>query len=265
MSCANFGGNSIVFTTHPANDNDKKNTSKLPGYWAGFGRAPHIAQEKNVQLMVFEIPKLSGFLEFYMVPQYTHTFLPEVFFDEVCVDGCYAFAKKGKAYIALVGTGNLCYLEFDEESASALEADLKKSSDKHYEYVENGKGAEEFASGPEKSPDKRFDLVQKGNHQSWVYELSDESKESFEAFKTRIKENSVVFDGKYHLLYKSRGVTYELVYGGDFTVDGKVVSPQFERFESDYINSEREADVMNFSFAGHSITLDFENALRKYD
>lgn len=265
LSCANFGGNSIVFTNHPANDSDKKSTSKLPGYWAGFGRAPHIAQEKNVQLMIFDIPKISGFLELYRVPQYTHTFLPEAFFDEVCVDGCYAFARKDGGFIALIGSGNLSYLEFDEESASALEADLKHSSDKHYEYVENGKGAEQFASGPEKSPDKHFDLVQRGNHQSWIYELSDETKESFEAFKARIRENSVVFDGKHRLLYKSGGITYELDYGGDFTVDGKVVSPQFKRFESDYINAEREADVFNFSFDGHGVTLDFENALRKYD
>lgn len=241
LSCANFGGNSVVFTNHPANDNHKESTSKLPGYWAGFGRAPHIAQEKNIQMMIFDIPKISGFLELYKVPQYTHTFLPEAFFDEVCIDGCYAFAKKSGAYLALIGSGKLEYLDFDEKSACAFEAGL------------------------ENIPDKRFDLIQKGNHQSWVYELSDESQESFEAFKKRIKDNPAIFNGKNHLIYKSGGITYKLTFGEDFTVDGKVVSPRFERFESDYINSVRESDIMNFSFACHSITLDYKNALRKYD
>lgn len=237
LSCANLGGDSTVFTSHPANDSDKKNTSKIPGYWAGYGRAPHIAQEKHIQMMIFDIPKISGFLEFYKVPQYTHTFLPEEHFDEVCVNGCYAFAKKGGAYLALIGSGKLEYLAFDEESASALRAGLEK----------------------------RFDLVQRGNHQSWIYELSDESCESFEEFKKRIKGNSAVFNGKNHLLYKSGGMTYELTYGGEFTVDGEIMPTEFKRFESDYIDSEREVDVLNFSFAGHSLTLDYKNSLRKYD
>ncbi len=265
LSCANFGGNSIVFTTHPASDSDKKNTSRLPGYWAGFGRAPHIAQEKNVQMMLYDIPKLPGLFELYKVPQYTHTFLPEAFLDEVVVDGSYAFARKGGAYIALIGSGRLAYLDFDEGSASALEADLKGKPDAHYNLVENGKNADMFGAGPEKSPEKRFDLVQHGNRQFWIYELSDETAESFGAFVARIKENSVIFDGCGKLFYKSSGVTYELQYNGDFAVDGRVVPPQFERFESDYITTAREADVMNFRFAGHSLTIDYPSAVRKYD
>lgn len=241
LSCANFGGNSVVFTNHPANDVDKKSTTKLPGYWAGFGRAPHIAQHKNVQMMIFDIPRTRGFLELYKVPQYTHTFLPEAFFDEVYVEGRRAFARKGGAFLALTGSAELSYLDFDEDSASALQCGLKEVDG------------------------KRFDLVQSGGRQSWIYELSDESRECFRDFMARIKRNPADFDGKNRLSYKSGGLTYELIYGGDFTLGGSIVTPQFKRFESDYITSEREADSMKFSFAGHSVTLDYKKALRKYD
>jgi hypothetical protein len=240
LSCANFGGNSIIFTNHPARDTDKGNTQVIPGYWAGFGRAPHIAQEKNIQIMLYDIPKISGFLELYMVPQYTHTYLLEAFFDEVCINHNYAFARKGGAYCAMIGSGRLSYLEFDAQAAKALQAGLEEFKDKH------------------------FDLIQRGNHQFWIYELSDEKRESFEGFKKRIKGNPLSFNGRDYVIYVSNGVSYELVFGGDFTVDNKTVSPQYKRFECDYITAERETDLMEFNFNGHTLELDYQRATRKY-
>jgi len=241
LSCANFGGHSIIFTNHPARDSDKGNTEDIPGYWAGFGRAPHIAQDKNIQILLYDIPKISGFLELYRVPQYTHTYLPEAYFDEVCLNHSYAFAIKGGAFCAVIGSGKLNYLDFDAESATALQA-----------------GVEEY-------PNKHFDLIQNGNHQFWIYELSDETKESFEDFKKRIKGNTVAFNGSDYVIYISKGVSYELVFGGDFTINNKTVPVQFKRFESDYITAEREAEKMLFSLNGHSLSLDYKEATRKYD
>ncbi len=238
LSALNLGGGCVVFTAHPARHEEKKTVKAVPGYWAGFGRAPHIAQLENVQLQIFRLPKISGFLELYKVPQFTHTYLPEAFFDSVRVTGRHAFAKRGGAYLALTGAADFEYRRFSDISANAFKnalADYK---------------------------DKRFDLIQKGRNQFIVYELSSEKSESFEAFISRIKANRSKFDGK-KLEYKSLDKTYELAYGEDFKVNGLTVSTDYKRFDSPYSQTKREPSEIKFSFGGNDLYLDFENAVRE--
>ncbi|MGI6745507.1 MAG: hypothetical protein ACOX45_05105 [Acutalibacteraceae bacterium] len=186
----------------------------------------------------FQIPKISGFLELYKVPQFTHTYLPEAFLDEVRISGRYAFAKKGKAMLALAGKTALKYNDYNEISAKAFNNSLS-------DY-----------------PQKNFDLIQEGNNQFWIYELSNSDNESFEAFISRIKSNPIIFDGK-TLLYKSLSRTYELTYNEHFKVDSVVMPTQYKRFDCDYIQAQREPDTMNFSLAGNSLFLDYENGIRE--
>ncbi len=238
LSLLNFGGSSVIFTTHPARHESAKTVNATPGYWAGFGRAPHIAQHENVQLQLYKIPKLSGFLEFYKVPQFTHTYLPEAYFDEVRVEGKYAFAKKGKGYAALIGAAALAFRSFSADSAGILK------------------------NGLPEHPDKRFDLIQEGTDTFWIYEISDETRESFEAFIQRIKTNAVTFADD-RLVYRSSGRVYDLTYKKAFRVDNRVIPVEYKRFESDYITAEREADTMTFAFEGSSLFHDFDKAERK--
>ncbi|HQD71819.1 MAG TPA: hypothetical protein PLY67_00110 [Clostridiales bacterium] len=240
LQVLNFGGKSVVFTTHPAKNEDKKSASAYPGYWAGFGRSPHAVQHKNVLLMLYKIPKTPGFLELYSVPQFSHTYLPEAFLDEVEINGRYAFVRHGKAFLAIIGKNELHYKPFSMYSAKALKNGLK-------DY-----------------PDKRFDLIQEGNYHYWIYELSDEDKESFEEFKSRIMENSIEYDGSSKLVYKSQNHEYKTVYGGAFFVDGEEQPLEYERFESDYCHAKREADEFFFSFKGHYLRLNFDKAIREY-
>lgn len=238
LSVLNFGNGCVIFTAHPARHEEEKTVNAVPGYWAGFGRAPHTAQMENVQLHIFKIPKISGFLELYKVPQFTHTYLPEAFLDEVRISGRYAFAKKGKAMLALAGKTALKYNDYNEISAKAFNNSLS-------DY-----------------PQKNFDLIQEGNNQFWIYELSNSDNESFEAFISRIKSNPIIFDGK-TLLYKSLSRTYELTYNEHFKVDSVVMPTQYKRFDCDYIQAQREPDTMNFSLAGNSLFLDYENGIRE--
>ncbi len=237
LSVLNFGGASVVFTAHPARHESKKTVNATPGYWAGFGRAPHIAQFENVQLQLFKIPKMSGFLELYKVPQFTHTYLPEAFFDEVRVEGKYAFAKKGKGYAALIAASDVTYKAFSLDSAAILK------------------------NGLTDHPDKRFDLIQEGADAFWIYEISDETRESFEAFIARIKSNSVTFTDD-RLVYRSGDKVYDLAYDRDFRVDNHVMPTDYKRFESGYITAERESSAMTFEFEGSSLMLAFDNAVR---
>lgn len=239
-SVLNFGNGCVVFTAHPARHEAEKTVKAVPGYWAGFGRAAHTAQHENVQMHIFKIPKISGFLELYKVPQFTHTYLPEAFLDEVRVSGRYAFAKKGKAMLALIGFNAVKYKDFSEASANAL------------------------GNGLSDCPQKRFDLIQQGGDQFWIYELSTEDRESFEAFISRIKSNCTEFDTD-KLIYKSLGSTYELTYGADFNVNGEEIPVEYKRFDCDYSQTEREPREITLRFGGNSLFLDFENAVRNSD
>lgn len=234
LNYANFTENAVAFTAHPA----REKYNATPGYWAGFGRAPSSAQYENINLIMYKLPERSGFLELYDVPRFTHTYLPEAFFDEVIIEGNYAFARVGDAYLALIGKNKLEYREFNEDSAKAL---------KNKALLEH--------------PGKRFDLIQHGREQFWIYELGDASKETFGEFKARIKSNKVSYDGD-NLIYESAGKVLHKKYASDFTVNGNTQALKYKRFDCDYSITEREAHIIEFRFNGKQLILDWVNAKR---
>ncbi len=239
LSVANMNEYATIFTTHPAKFESKKSVDSIPGYWAGFGRAPHSAQHENILMSIYQLPQKKNPTEFYDVPKdFTHTYFPEAFMDEVIIDNNMAFGRVGGAYIALIGASELEYLPFSMDSALV------------------------FKNGLEEYPDKGFDLMQRGENQFWIYEMSDESEESFEDFKTRIKENSIDFDGEGKLLYNSKGHEISLKFGEDFKIDGNKVDFDYKRFDSDYITANRESEEFVFELNSHKLILNFQNAER---
>ena len=240
LSVANLSDDIAVFTVHPARYESEKTVTAIPGYWAGYGRAPHSAQHENILLMIHKLPEKSGFLERYDVPQFTHTYFPEAFFDEVVVEGRYAFARVGNSYIALTGASEFIYKDYSEASALAFRNELK-------DY-----------------PDKRFDLIQNGLNQYTIYELSDSDKENFSDFMSRIKGNQISFIND-ELTYVSSKDTLKLKYKGDFVINNEKTGLEYKRFSSDYIVSERESDEMVFNFNGHTLTINFRDCVRSYD
>ena len=240
LHIANFGGSAVVRTIHPA-QHEAENTVKAegrPGYWYGYGRAPHSAQHRDILLLLYQLPKRSGFLELYPVPQFTHTYLPEAFFDEVRVCGRYAFARLGGAWLGIIGSSKLHYLPWSKMSAEA------------------------FKNGMEDHPGKRFDLVQYGRQHYWIYELSDETREAFDDFIKRVMSNWVAYDGG-SLAYESRKVRYETSYNGGLRVGGKEIPLEHKRFEGPYCTAERDAPEYLISHAGHSLRLNYEKAERE--
>jgi len=238
LNYANFGGKSVAFTAHPARHEEESTVGATPGYWAGYGRAPHSVQHQNVLMLMFQIPKRSGFLELYDVPQFTHTFLPEAYFDEVRIQGRYAFARLGNAFLSLTASSHLDYRPWSEISAKA------------------------FKNGLDEQPNSRFDLIQHGSQQYWVYELSDQSKEHFEAFIERIKANKVAYNGD-KLIYISQNRRYETMFNGDFLIDKKQVELEHKRFDMPYCVAERDAYEINIAHNGHSLKLDYDKGVRE--
>jgi len=249
LNVLNFGGSAVVFTTHPGRELTDKTVRSIPGYWPGFGRSPHGVQHENVLMLLYRIPKIPGFLELYPVPQITHTYLPEAFLDEVKLDGKYAFARQGKAFLALIGHSELAYRPFSQASAIGMR------------------------NGLEAYPDKRFDLVQQGNQQFWIYELSHESRESFDEFTVRIKGNRVHYLSKDNmdvglqdrLSYETGGNTLFTSYGGELAVNLRAQELEHKRFDSDFCTAERESTVFDFAHNGYTLHIDFENGIREYN
>ena len=239
LNAANFGGKTVAFTAHPARHEESKTVGAYPGYWAGYGRAPHSVQHEDVLLLLYRLPKRSGFLELYPVPQFTHTYLPEAHFDEVRLCGRYAFARAGEAFLALTGAGTLEYKTYSEISAKAFKNGLH-----------------------EEHPGARFDLIQHGREQYWIYELSDGTRESFDDFISRVKLNKVSYDGT-ALSYESDGTRYETEYGGELRVDGQEISLEHKRFDTPYCVAERDASEFVIAFNGHGLRMNFGKGERE--
>lgn len=98
-----------VFTTHPAKPlSDKGALAGSPGYWVGSGRLPHVVQDKNVVLNIYRIPDKKGFME-KSIQDYTHAHFPRERFDEVLLEGRYAFGRSGDTYAAFITRSPMHY------------------------------------------------------------------------------------------------------------------------------------------------------------
>lgn len=211
-----------VFTTHPAKPLSEGGALGLsPNYWVGSGRFPHVAQNQNVVLNIYDIPDKPGFMES-GIQDFTHAHFPTQRFDEVHIDGNYAFGKTGDTYAAFISKNPLHYKEGSDD-----------------------------------------DLIQPGRNTFWVFEAGSKTSDgTFAEFKTRIKANSVSFADN-QLQYLSNEKTLKLQYKGDFSINSKVQSLEYPRFDAPYIKAEREPTTMEFNHAGHSLKLDFFNLKRE--
>ena len=222
-----------VFTHHPLKDKEYRSA---PGFWGGYGCAPHAVQHENVCMIMHRIPKMIVFSPAPMLP-YTHTYLPEELLDEVRVEGRYAFARKGETFLALIGASDFEYLPYDEEKAAVMEGLLRDES-------------------------KRFELVQRGRTQFTIYELSSSDKESFDAFIARVKANAVSFDGK-NLSYRSAENDYALVYDGAFTVNGEAQETQFKRYDTPYVQTDYLSEDILITAGGHTHRINVREGVRE--
>ncbi len=212
-----------IFHTHPAVEKDAKVHS--PNYWVGYGHLPHVAQNKNISLTIYNIPEQKSTLEMALL-DYTHAWFPDEKFDEVYIEGSYAFGRKENTYCALIGHHDLTYRA---ESTDDL--------------IQTGKRTFWIAEAGAKATDQ-----------------------SFERFIERIKHNELTFDSAaLKLTYQSRDIRHELVYGKDFKIEGSRVDTEYDRFDSPYIKARRKDKTLTFRHHEHMLFLDFENLIRKYN
>ena len=255
ISVATLAGDLSVYTAQPM-----RNSSRGQ-YWVGYGRLPYSVQEKNVNISIYTIPEKTGMLEPHVVG-YTHAYFPVGLFDEVITDYMdrgYIFGRKGDTYIMLRamsdGDSTLAFKnDMQGVTEEELLSDREKRKDNVRELIE--------ASG-----DLRYDLILEGGAaHAWVTELgSIKENGSFAEFVTQMLTNECEF-ADMTVLYKSGDKDFDVKYSEHFKLNGRTVNTDYARYESDYVNTrvERKSDVIEISFNGKALILNYKNATREY-
>jgi hypothetical protein len=92
---ATLGAEAVIFANHPGSSSEHEQRS--PGYWAGNGRLPRVAQWKDALIALHQLPDddLFGF---------THAYFPTAAFDEYILRQGWAFVRVGFGYMALTNS-----------------------------------------------------------------------------------------------------------------------------------------------------------------
>ena len=211
-----------IFHTHPAVKKEKDVSS--PNYNVGYGHFPHAAQDKNVSLVIYNIPEKKGLMEMDLL-DFTRAYFPSEQFDTSIVAGNYVFGKKDETYCAFIGTNNF-HLEGENND------DLIQPGKQTFWITEAGSLAED------------------GSFDSFIERIK-KNEVAFDA------ENLV-------LEYTSRNSENKLQFKGDFMVDGKVIDTNYKRYDSPYAKAEKKDKTITISHKGKSLFLDFENLIRRF-
>lgn len=198
--------------------------NQSPNYWVGYGHLPHVAQDHAVSLAIYNIPEKKGLMEIDLL-DYTHAYFPSELFDTTIVQDNYAFAKSGDSYCALITTNNISFRDSTTDN-----------------------------------------LIQDGKQSFWIIEAGSKTDDqSFKLFYERIISNSLSFDEKsLVLIYGSKNKEYELEFGQEFKLDGKIVDVNYPRYDSPYANAEKKDKSITYSFNAKSLRLEFENMIREF-
>jgi hypothetical protein len=213
-----------IFHTHPAVKKDRDISS--PNYNVGYGHIPHAAQDKNVSLAIYNIPKKKGLMEYDLL-DFTRAYFPDNEFDTTLILGNYVFGKKENTYCAFIGTNDFYFADDDAKD----------------DLIQPGK--------------QTFWITEAGS-------LGDDG--SFENFVQRIKQNKVEFSVEnLELSYFSKGTKYMLRFMGDFKVDGKTIDTDYHRYDSPYAQAKKKDKTITIEYMDKSLFLDFENLIREFN
>ena len=255
ISIATLSGNLSVYTAQPMRNSTRGQ------YWVGYGRLPYSVQDENVNISIYTIPDKAGMLEPHVV-KYSHAYFPVGLFDEVITDYLdegYIFGRKGDTYIMLHamsdGDGKLMFKnDMEGVSADDIVVDMSKIKESVRDLIE--------ASG-----DLRYDLIFEGGEtHAWITELGcTEYNGTFDEFvKNMLANNSTYSNMTVH--YESSDKVFDVKYDEYFKLNGETVDTDYARYESDYVKNgmiERKADVIELSFNGKTLTLNYNEGTRK--
>jgi len=221
----------VVFTTHPGNE---RWDGPTPRYWTGYGTMPRAIQAKNVVISLYDVYTGEA-LYVDNQPLYTHAFLDKDQFDEAFKEDGWFFARKGDAYVALW--------------ASDPSADWEVNDD------------------PDHADLGDFEIIADGEKTIWICELGSASDYvDFAAFRAAILDASLIADAEALTVdydSPSQG-RLQMAWDGPLTQDGTPLDvSDFPRYANPYAAAEFPGEVISFSHAGQSLTLNFGNRTRE--
>jgi len=110
---ATLGPEAMVFANQPASSSE--NVARMPGYWTGNLRLPHVLQWQDV---VFAMHRLSN----QDVLGFTHAYFPLATFDEFLREEQWIFGCVGEAFIALTNTAGMMLIREGRNALRELRA-----------------------------------------------------------------------------------------------------------------------------------------------
>ncbi len=241
---ANIAEDLTLFTTHPAgNGNGRFGAS--PGYWVGNGRRPMSVQNESVNITVYKIPEKKRLGES-NIASMTHAYMPKDFYDEFELCENTVFARKNGVFVALISNGKLEFKPFNQDSANGVLKGRKFPDDIKF--------------------NSEFDLCRYGDgYHIYIAELSDSDKETFDEFKTRIRNNSVKFACDGSVDYTTDSGILSVSYDGKFNINGIPAEKEFARYDSMFCKAGRKSDSITVVTDKNRLVIDFKNAKRSIE
>jgi hypothetical protein len=216
----NIRNHMSIFHTHPALEKNVKHQS--PNYGTGYGHFPHVAQDKNVSLAIYNLPEKKGLMEIDLL-DYTRAYFPSEKFDTAYISGKYVFGKKGDTYCAFIGTNDFNYRD-----------------DAKDDIIQTGKQTFWITEAGSKTED--------GSFEAFTKRIS----------KNEISFNAETLE----LSYQSNGSKYDLKFKADFKLNGKVIDTNYDRYDSPYAKAKKKDKTLTYNYNGKSLHLDFYNLNR---
>ncbi|MCS7222631.1 MAG: hypothetical protein RML36_15135 [Anaerolineae bacterium] len=209
---ATLGPDAIVFVTHPPCMSEKD--SVYPNFWLGNAILPRVAQWRDVLIAIYRLPD-DDWLGF------THAYFPAFAFDEHVLRDGWAFARKGKGYLALTASQGL-------------------------EFVTRG-------------PSAYRELRSHGHHNIWLCHMGRAAQDGgFGEFQERVLALNVAFEGLSARCTTLRSQSLAFSWEGPLLVDGKVQPiTGFKHYENPYCMAEWPAQQMEIRFGENLLRLKF--------
>lgn len=212
-----------VYHTHPALKKGVKHQS--PNYDVGYGHFPHVAQDENVSLAIYNTPKKKGIMELDLL-DFTYAYFPDEKFDTTFINNNYLFGKKDETYCAFIAYNNV---QFGDDTKEDV--------------IQPGKQTFWIAEAGSFSQD--------GSFEAFVSRIQ----------KNKIEFNAETLE----LSYMSKGKQFDLKFKGDFKIDGKRINTNYSRYDSPYVKAKRKDKTITYEFNGKKLFIDFENLRREFN
>ena len=209
---ATLGSDAVVFANHPGGMRD--DDAHQPGFWLGNAVLPRVAQWKDVLIAVHNLPADDRL-------GFTHAYFPTFAFDEFEIEKGWAFARKGKGYLAITARQGI-------------------------ELIKRG-------------PDGYRELRSAGRENIWLCHMGRDAQDGyFKAFKREILKRKLVWKNAAVRVTSLRGEELAFGWEGPLRVNGQEQPiTGFQHVENPFCTAGLPAEQMDINFGEILMRLNF--------